>query len=501
MLHELTIHEAAVLLRAGEITATELTGAVLDRILAVDNDIKAYLTLTPELALEQAAEADAAIAAARQEDTLADLPLLTGIPLAIKDVITVEGVPLTAGSKILEGYVPPYNATVVEKLRAAGAVILGKTNTDEFAMGSSTENSAYFTTHNPWDLSRVPGGSSGGSAAAVAADECLGAFGSDTGGSVRQPASFCGIVGVKPTYGRVSRYGLAAYASSLDQIGPFAKNVTDAAILLGAVAGHDRRDSTSVDLPVPDYLAGIRSQGTGAGDRDRSEACGSACRRSISSRASSPKSRTAVRAAIATLQDLGAEVREISLPHTDLALPVYYLIAPAEASANLARYDGIRYGLSEPGESLWETYRRTRGEGFGPEVKRRIMLGAYALSAGYYDAYYLKAQQVRTLIKQDFDLALAEVDVIACPTSPTTAFRIGEKADDPLSMYLADIFTLSLNLAGICGLSLPCGFDGAGLPVGLQLIAGAFAETRLLQTAYAYEQATEWHLRRPKLET
>ena len=502
MLHELTIHEAAALLRAGEVTAVELTGAVLDRILAVDNDIKAYLTLTPELALEQAAEADAALAAARQGDTLADLPLLTGIPLAIKDVITVEGVPLTAGSKILEGYVPPYNATVVEKLRAAGAVILGKTNTDEFAMGSSTENSAYFTTHNPWDLSRVPGGSSGGSAAAVAADECLGAFGSDTGGSVRQPASFCGIVGVKPTYGRVSRYGLAAYASSLDQIGPFAKDVTDAAILLGAVAGHDRRDSTSVDLPVPDYLAGIRDQGSGIRSQDvRGQRAAGRRAEGVLHRRHPARGRGRGARGDRDAADLGAEVREISLPHTDLALPVYYLIAPAEASANLARYDGIRYGLSEPGESLWETYRRTRGEGFGPEVKRRIMLGAYALSAGYYDAYYLKAQQVRTLIKQDFDLALAEVDVIACPTSPTTAFRIGEKADDPLSMYLADIFTLSLNLAGICGLSLPCGFDGAGLPVGLQLIAGAFAEETILGAAFAYEQATAWHLRRPKLET
>jgi aspartyl-tRNA(Asn)/glutamyl-tRNA(Gln) amidotransferase subunit A len=493
VLHKLTIHEAAALLRSGDTTAVELTGAVLDRILAVDNDIKAYLTLTPELALEQAAEADTTIAAARRDGVVTELPLLTGIPLAIKDVITVEGVPLTAGSRILEGYVPPYNATVVEKLRAAGAVILGKTNTDEFAMGSSTENSAYFTTHNPWDLSRVPGGSSGGSAAALAADECLGAFGSDTGGSVRQPASFCGIVGVKPTYGRVSRYGLAAYASSLDQIGPFAKDVTDAAILLGAVAGHDRRDSTSVDVPVPDYLnlsLNLNLKGLRVG-----------VPKEYFIEGIQPEVEAAVRAAIATLQDLGAEVREISLPHTDLALPVYYLIAPAEASANLARYDGIRYGLSEPGESLWETYRRTRGEGFGPEVKRRIMLGAYALSAGYYDAYYLKAQQVRTLIKQDFDLALAEVDVIACPTSPTTAFRIGEKADDPLSMYLADIFTLSLNLAGICGLSLPCGFDRAGLPVGLQLIAGAFAEETILGAAFAYEQATAWHLRRPKLET
>jgi aspartyl-tRNA(Asn)/glutamyl-tRNA(Gln) amidotransferase subunit A len=500
VLHELTIHEAAVLLRAGEITSAELTGAVLDRILAVDNDVKAYLTLTPELALEQAAEADATLAAARRADALARVPLLAGIPLAIKDVITVEGVPTTAGSKILEDYVPPYNATVTDKLRAAGAVILGKTNTDEFAMGSSTENSAYFTTRNPWDLSRVPGGSSGGSAAAVAVGECLGALGSDTGGSVRQPASLCGVVGVKPTYGRVSRFGLLAFASSLDQIGPFARDVTDAAILLGAIAGHDPRDSTSVDLPVPDYLAGVRGQGS----EDRSQGSGLRGLRvgvpkEYFIEGIQPEVEAAVHGAIATLQDLGAEVREISLPHTDLALPVYYLIAPAEASANLARYDGIRYGLSEAGESLWETYRRTRGRGFGPEVKRRIMLGTYALSAGYYDAYYLKAQQVRTLIKQDFDAALHDVDIIACPVSPTTAFRVGEKANDPLSMYLEDVLTLSLNLAGICGLSLPCGFDSAGLPIGLQLIAGAFAEDRLLQSAFAYEQATEWHLMRPQL--
>lgn len=497
MLHELTIHEAADLLRAGEVTALALTQAVLNRIDAVDSAVKAYLTLTPELALAQAAAADAAIAAARRAGALAELPPLTGIPLAVKDVITVAGVPLTAGSKILAGYVPPYDATVVTRLRAAGAVLLGKTNTDEFAMGSSTENSAYFTTHNPWDLRRVPGGSSGGSAAAVAADECLAALGSDTGGSVRQPAALCGVVGLKPTYGRVSRYGLAAYASSLDQIGPFAKNVTDAAILLRAIAGYDPRDSTSVDVPVPDYRPDRPGNPVGALPL-------AGLRVGVPAEYFIPGMQSeveiAVRVAIQTLTALGAEVREVSLPHTHLALPVYYLIAPAEASANLARYDGIRYGLSEPGASLWDTYRQTRGQGFGPEVKRRIMLGAYALSAGYYDAYYLKAQQVRTLIKQDFDVALREVDLIACPTSPTTAFRIGEKADDPLSMYLADVFTLSLNLAGICGLSLPCGFDGAGLPIGLQLIAGAFQEPRLLSTAYAYEQATEWHTRKPGLK-
>ena len=491
MLHELTIHEAAALLRSGEFTATELTEAVLDRILAIDNDVKAYLTLTPEAALEQAAEADVEIRAARRADRTADLPPLIGIPLAIKDVISVEGVRTTCGSKILEGYLPPYSATVVEKLAAAGAVILGKTNTDEFAMGSSTENSAYFTTHNPWDLSRVPGGSSGGSAAAVAAGECLAALGSDTGGSVRQPAALCGIVGLKPTYGRVSRYGLIAYASSLDQIGPLAKDVTDAAILLAAVAGHDRRDSTSVDVPVPDYLAGIRGQASGI------KGLRIGVPKEYFIPGMQPEVEAAVRAAIEVMRSLGAEVREVSLPHTDLALPVYYLIAPAEASANLARYDGIRYGPAAAGASLWETYRRTRGQGFGSEVKRRIMLGAYALSAGYYDAYYLKAQQVRTLIKQDFDDALSQVDLIACPTAPTTAFRIGEKVEDPLSMYLSDVFTLSLNLAGICGLSLPCGFDGAGLPIGLQLIAGAFAEETILRAAYAYEQATEWHRRKP----
>jgi aspartyl-tRNA(Asn)/glutamyl-tRNA(Gln) amidotransferase subunit A len=493
----LTLHEAAGLLRSGKISATELAQSVLDRIYAFDNTIKAFLALTPEAALEAAGQADEQFAAARRAGTNEGLAPLLGIPMAIKDVITVEGVPLTCGSHVLEGYVPPYQATAVDKLVGAGAVILGKTNTDAFAMGSSTENSDYFTTHNPWDLGRVPGGSSGGSAAAVAADLCLAALGSDTGGSVRQPASLCGIVGLKPTYGRVSRYGLVAYASSLDQIGPLAKDVMDAALVLSAIAGHDPADSTSVDAPVPDYartlekmkaqesrpLAGLRigvpKEYFVAGIEAAVEA--------------------AVLAAIEHLRELGADVREISLPHTDLALPVYYLIAPAEASANLARFDGIRYGLSVEAESLWDTYRRTRGEGFGPEVKRRIMLGAYALSAGYYDAYYLKAQQVRTLIKGDFDAALREVDVIACPTSPTTAFPIGERVADPLSMYLADVFTLSLNLAGICGMSVPCGFDAKGLPVGLQLIAGALEEERLLKTAYAYEQTTEWHLRKPAL--
>jgi aspartyl-tRNA(Asn)/glutamyl-tRNA(Gln) amidotransferase subunit A len=490
VLHQLTIHKAVELLRRGEVTAGELASAVLERIYAVDNDVKAYLTLTPEMALEQAAQADAALLAARKADELADLPILTGIPLAIKDVLNVAGVPTTCGSRILEGFVPPYQATVVDRLQAAGAVILGKTNMDEFAMGSSTENSAYFTTHNPWNLGCVPGGSSGGSAAAVAADECLGALGSDTGGSVRQPAAFCGVVGIRPTYGRVSRYGLVAFASSLDQVGAFGKDVTDTATLLRVIAGYDRNDSTSVDVFVPDYLAALQPnlRGLRVGVPQEYFVTGM-----------QPEVEAAVRQAVTVLGQLGAQVRPVSLPHTDLALSVYYLIAPAEASANLARYDGIRYGLSVPANTLREGYAQTRGQGFGAEVKRRIMLGTYALSAGYYDAYYLKAQQVRTLIKQDFERALAQVDVLACPISPTTAFRIGEKTGDPLSMYLSDIFTLSVNLAGICGLSVPCGFDGAGLPIGLQLMASAFAEETILRAAYAYEQATDWHLRKPGL--
>ena len=487
-LYSLTIHEAAGMLRRGELSSVALTEAVLDRVVAVDNDVKAYLALTPEAALADAAAADALFTAA---DDPARLPALLGIPLAVKDVILVEGVPTTCGSRILEDFMPPYEATVTAKLRAAGAVILGKTNTDEFAMGSSTENSAYFTTHNPWDLSRVPGGSSGGSAAAVAAGECLGALGSDTGGSVRQPAGLCGVVGLKPTYGRVSRYGLVAFASSLDQIGPLARDVTDAALLLNTIAGYDPRDSTSMNVSVPDYRAALTGdvRGLRVG-----------VPREYFIDGMQPQVEQAVRAAIDTLAALGAEVVEIRLPNTEHALPVYYLIAPAEASANLARFDGVRYGLRHPdAETMWQGYTMTRGAGFGPEVKRRIMLGTYALSAGYYDAYYLKAQQVRTLLKQDFDQAFQQVDVIACPTSPTTAFKIGEKADDPLSMYLADVFTLSLNLAGNCGLSLPCGFDAAGLPIGLQLIGPAFGEGTILRAAHAYEQATDWHLQRPML--
>jgi aspartyl-tRNA(Asn)/glutamyl-tRNA(Gln) amidotransferase subunit A len=473
----LTIHEASDRLAAGEITAVELTEDVIDRILAVDNDVRAYLTLTPEAALDQARAADERRSAGENG------PLL-GVPLAIKDVLCTKGVTTTCGSRILEDFVPPYDATAVAHLKGAGAVLLGKTNTDEFAMGSSTENSAFFTTRNPWDPGRVPGGSSGGSAAAVAVDECLGALGTDTGGSVRQPAGLCGVVGLKPTYGRVSRYGLIAYASSLDQVGVLAKDVTDAAILLGAIAGHDPCDSTSVEVAVPGYgaslaggLAGVR---VGVPKEYLVEGM-------------QPDVERAIIASVDRMRELGAEVRDVSLPHTDYALPVYYLIAPAEASANLARYDGVRYGLRVKGGDLGGMYRETRGQGFGPEVKRRIMLGTYALSAGYYDAYYLRAQKVRTLIKADFDSAFEEVDVIVAPTSPTTAFRIGEKVDDPLQMYLADVFTLSANLAGICGVTLPCGFDADGLPIGLQVMGPAFGEALILRAAYAYEQSTEWH--------
>lgn len=482
-LGQLTVHEARKRLVAGELTAVELTAAILNRISDVDGYVRAYLALRSEEAMERASAADAARAAGAEE-------ALLGIPIAVKDVLCTRDMPTTAGSRILKGFVPPYDATVVTRLREAGAVIPGKTNTDEFAMGSSTENSAYFTTRNPWDLSRVPGGSSGGSAAAVAAGECLAALGSDTGGSVRQPASLCGLVGLKPTYGRVSRYGLIAFASSLDQVGVLTKDVTDAAILLGVIAGHDPCDGTSVDLPVPDYTAALTGDVAGLRVGVPEE---------YFTEGLQPEVEEAVRNGVEVLADLGAQVQALSLPHTEYALPVYYLIAPAEASANLARFDGVRYGMRAEGASLDELYKRTRGEGFGLEVKRRIMLGTYALSAGYYDAYYLKAQKVRTLIKADFDAAFEEVDVIIGPTSPTTAFHIGERAEDPLQMYLSDVFTLSMNLAGVCALSLPCGFDAQGLPIGMQLTGPAFGEGDLLRVAHAYEQATDWHRRRPEL--
>jgi aspartyl-tRNA(Asn)/glutamyl-tRNA(Gln) amidotransferase subunit A len=472
----LTLTELRDALRRGETTSVAATQAVLDRIVAVDNDVKSYLSVTDEMALAQAEAADARRAAG--EDT----PLL-GIPVAVKDIICTKGVETTAGSRILEGFVPPYDAFVVRKLKDAGAVITGKTNTDEFAMGSSTENSAYFTTGNPWDLERVPGGSSGGSAAAVAGRLAFGALGTDTGGSVRQPASFCNLVGLRPTYGRMSRWGIIAFASSLDQIGTFGRTVADCTALFQVTAGYDQRDSTSLNRPVPDYEAALTGDIRGLKVGVPKE---------LSTEGLQPEVEQAVRSAIDKLRDLGAEIREISLPHSQYALPVYYLIAPAEASANLARYDGVRYGPRIEGDDLLETYKKTRAL-FGAEVKRRIMLGTYALSAGYYDAYYGRALKVRTLIKNDFQAAFDQVDVIAAPTSPTTAFMIGERVGDPLSMYLADIFTLPVNLSATCGLSVPCGFDEAGLPIGLQLIGNTLEEARILNVAYAYEQATGWH--------
>ncbi|GAB4552863.1 MAG: Asp-tRNA(Asn)/Glu-tRNA(Gln) amidotransferase subunit GatA [Anaerolineae bacterium] len=480
-LTDLTISQALEALRKGEFSAVDLTQAHLDRIAQLEPRIQAYITLTPEKALEQARQADAR----RQKGE--DAPLL-GIPLAIKDVLCTEGIQTTAGSRILEGFVPPYTATVVQKLLDAGAVILGKANTDEFAMGSSTENSAYHITRNPHKLDRIPGGSSGGSAAAVAAHLAMGALGTDTGGSVRQPASMCGVVGIKPTYGRVSRYGLIAFASSLDQVGTLARDVRDAALLLQVIAGHDPRDSTSMNVAVPNYAQSLISDVKGLRIGVPKEYFLDGMQ---------PEVDQAVRAAIRHLESLGAQVTEVSLPYTDYGLPIYYLIAPAEASANLARFDGVRYGPRKTGgRGMWDAYRNTRAM-FGPEVKRRIMLGTYALSAGYYDAYYLKAQKGRTLIKRDFDRAFAEVDVIATPTAPRTAFKIGDKINDPLQMYLEDIFTLPINLAGICGISLPCGYDADNLPIGLQVLAPAFGEEKALRAAYAYEQSTDWHKRTP----
>lgn len=476
----LTLTELRDALQRGETTSVAATQAMLDRIVALDNTVRSYLTVTDEMALEQAAAADRRRAAG--EDT----PLL-GVPVAIKDMLCVAGAPTTAGSKILEGFIPPYSAYAVDRLVAAGAVILGKTNTDEFAMGSSTENSAYFTTRNPWDVERVPGGSSGGSAAAVAAGLAYGALGTDTGGSVRQPASFCGLVGMRPTYGRVSRWGVIAFASSLDQVGPFGRTAADAAALLGVVAGHDPRDSTSLDEPVPDYEAALTGdiRGLRVG-----------VPREYFVEGIEPEVEAAVRAAIDELAALGAKIIDISLPHTRYGLPVYYLIAPAEASANLARYDGTRFGPRAAGADMIDTVRQTRAM-FGPETKRRIMLGTYALSAGYYDEYYGRALKVRAMIKEDFRRVFERVDVIAAPTSPTTAFRIGDRAGDPLSMYLADIFTLPLNLSASCGLSVPCGFDSQGLPIGLQLIGDTLQEARILNAAHAYERVRPWYQQRP----
>jgi aspartyl-tRNA(Asn)/glutamyl-tRNA(Gln) amidotransferase subunit A len=476
----LTLTEARRLLDTREVSSTELTKAFLERIKAVDGKVKSYLTVTNELALAQASAADEKL-----KNGAAENPML-GLPIALKDVLSTEGVRTTCGSKTLENYIPVWDGTAVKSLRRAGAVFLGKTNTDEFAMGSSTENSAFGATKNPWNLNTVPGGSSGGSAAAVAADECLAALGTDTGGSVRQPASFCGVVGLKPTYGRVSRYGLVAFASSLDQIGPLTKNVSDAAFLLKAIAGHDPNDSTSSPRPVPDYLEGLKAadvKGMRLG-----------VPRDWLSGGLKPEVESAVREAIKTMEGLGAVVKEIDLPMTKYSIPVYYILAPAEASANLARYDGVRFGLrvNKATDSIISMFSQNRAAGFGAEVKRRIMLGVYALSAGYQDAYYKKAQAARTLIKQDFDRAFADVDVIVGPTAPSPAFTFGEHENDPLAMYLEDMYTIPVNLAGLPGISLPCGFHN-GLPIGLQLIAPAWEEQRLLNTAYAYEQATEWH--------
>ena len=482
-LYELTIHAALAGMRAGEFTAVQLTQALLDRIAAVDDKVKAYLTVTAETALAAASAAD------QRRATGGDDPLL-GIPLAIKDVLATKDIQTTCGSKILKGFKPPYTATAVARLQAAGAIILGKANCDEFAMGSSNENSGYFPTHNPWDLSRVPGGSSGGSSAAVAADEALGALGTDTGGSVRQPASFCGVVGLKPSYGRVSRYGLVAYGSSLDQIGPLTKDVRDAALLLTVMAGHDANDSTTLPAPVPDYVGALT--GSVAGLRI-------GLPKEYFIEGMQPEVEQAVRTAVAHLERMGATVLPISLPNTDKGLPVYYLVATAEASANLTRYDGVRFGQSAGADGMFDNFRQTRGQGFGAEVKRRIMLGTYALSAGYYDAYYLKAQQVRTLIKADFELAFQQVDLIACPVAPTTAFPMGAKTADPLEMYLSDVFTISLNLAGVCGISVPCGFDQNGLPIGLQLVGPQLGEAVILRAAHAYEQSTGWHNQKPTL--
>jgi aspartyl-tRNA(Asn)/glutamyl-tRNA(Gln) amidotransferase subunit A len=485
MLNQLSISELAAKLAKREISARQITQACLDQIARVDGKIHAFISHDSADALAQADAADKQISSGA---THAQKPLL-GIPIAVKDVLAVKNQPLNCGSKILGKFISPYDATAVEKLKAAGAIVFGRCNMDEFAMGSSTETSAFGLTYNPWDITRIPGGSSGGSAAAVAADEAIATLGTDTGGSIRQPAALCGVVGMKPTYGRISRYGLTAFASSLDQIGPFTKNVADAATLLDVMSGADPRDSTSVPQPVPNYSAALDGKIGGLkiglpkeymiGGLD-------------------PEVKAAVDAAVKKFQELGAEIVEISLPHTDYAVATYYIVATAEASANLARFDGIRYGLRVDGNDPAELYSKTRGAGFGAEVKRRIILGTYVLSSGYYDAYYLRAQKVRTLIRNDFLKAFEKVDAIVTPTTPTAAFKIGEKSDDPLQMYLSDIFTISCNLAGICGISVPCGFTKSPkLPIGLQLLGKPFGEETMLKLAHAYEHSTSWHKEKP----
>jgi aspartyl-tRNA(Asn)/glutamyl-tRNA(Gln) amidotransferase subunit A len=480
---ERTATDLLGLLSRGEISAEALAGQFLQAIRQRDSRVKAFLHVNEAGALEQARAIDA-----RRKKGEAVGPL-GGLPVAVKDVLCTRGQPTTCGSKILQNFLPPYDAHVIERLRQADAVLLGKTNMDEFAMGSSTENSAYQITGNPWDLERIPGGSSGGSAAAVAACEAPLSLGTDTGGSIRQPASLCGIVGMKPSYGRASRFGLVAFASSLDQIGPFAHTVADAALLLQVIAGHDQRDSTSVDRPVPDYTRTVE-------DPIKPLTIGVA--REYFGAGLDAEVEQSIRAALEVYRSLGARIEEISLPHSEYAIATYYLVATAEASSNLARYDGVHYGhrSKRPGD-LIEMYARSRGEGFGPEVKRRIMLGTYALSSGYKDAYYVKALKVRRLIREDFDKAFGHCDVVMGPTSPTPAFKIGERSDDPLTMYLSDIYTISCNLAGIAGVSIPCGFTRTGLPIGLQILGAPFEEDKLLRIARMYEKATDWHTRRP----
>ena len=480
----LSIHKAHELLKTGQVSAVELTRACLERIQQVEPKVSALVTITDKLALSQAEQADRLIASG-------DSNPLTGIPVIIKDNMCTKGVRTTCSSRMLENFVPPYDATVVEKLNGSRAVIVGKANMDEFAMGSSTENSALFPTHNPWDLERVPGGSSGVSAVGVAASEAFYALGSDTGGSIRQPAGFCSVTGMKPTYGRVSRYGLVAFASSLDQIGPLTRDVTDCALVLNTIAGYDPRDSTSVPYPVPDYTRCLATELNGIRIGVPKEYFIEGMQVEVAA---------AIRAAVSKLEDLGARADwGVSLPHTSYALAAYYVIAPSEASANLARYDGVKYGFSySETDNMWEALEKTRQYGFGPEVKRRIMLGTYALSAGYYDAWYLKAQKVRTLIRREFDQAFEKFDALVTPTSPTVPFRIGDKAEDPLQMYLSDVCTLPINIAGLPAISIPAGFAG-GLPIGMQIIGKPFSEETILKIAYAFEQATDWHKQKPNI--
>jgi len=482
-LYDLTIHQAHDLLKRKEVSSLELTKAVLKRIAGVEGKVGAIVSITEDLALSQAEQADKRISGG-------DFAPLTGIPALIKDNMCTNGIRTTCSSKMLENFVPPYDATVVERLKEAGLVMVGKTNMDEFAMGSSTENSALFPTHNPWGLDRVPGGSSGGSAVGVATDEAIYAVGSDTGGSIRQPAGFCSVVGFKPTYSRVSRYGLVAFASSLDQIGPLTKDVTDSALVMNVIASYDPRDSTSANYPVPDYTESLIPDLGGFRLGVPREYFVEGMEKGVGE---------VMRTAIAKLEELGATVEEVSLPHTKYALAAYYIIAPSEAMANLARYDGVKYGFSyQDAESMWDAMEKTRQFGFGPEVKRRIILGTYALSAGYYDAYYLKAQKVRTLIRREFAEVFQRFDALITPTSPTVPFKIGEKVDDPLQMYLSDVCTLPINIAGIPGLSVPAGFSD-GLPVGMQIIGKPFSEETLLRIGFAYEQATGWWEQKPPL--